>query len=50
MTATGVACAACGAELHDGSKFCHECGAAVALATQTGGSGSSDGHRFAGVA
>jgi adenylate cyclase len=33
MTATGLACAACGTELPPNSKFCNECGAAVATAT-----------------
>jgi adenylate cyclase len=29
MTAAAVACAACGAELRDGDKFCHECGTPI---------------------
>jgi class 3 adenylate cyclase len=33
MTPTGLACAACGIELPPNSKFCNECGAAVATAT-----------------
>ena len=33
MTSTGLACAACGTELPPNSKFCNECGAAVATAT-----------------
>ncbi len=33
MTATGLACAACGIELPPNSKFCNKCGAAVATAT-----------------
>ncbi len=33
MTATGVACGSCGAELRAGDKFCHECAAPVATAT-----------------
>ena len=32
MTATGLACAACGTELPPNSKFCNECGAAVTSA------------------
>ena len=31
MTATGLVCAACGVELRDGDKFCHECGAPVTV-------------------
>ncbi len=31
MTAAGLACAACGIELPPNSKFCNECGAAVAV-------------------
>jgi adenylate cyclase len=31
MTAAGLACAACGTELPPNSKFCNECGAAVAV-------------------
>src|SRR5271154_3456240 len=33
MTATGLACGSCGTELPPNSKFCNECGAAVATAT-----------------
>jgi class 3 adenylate cyclase len=33
MTATGVVCGSCGTELPPNSKFCNECGAAVATAT-----------------
>jgi adenylate cyclase len=33
MTATRLACGSCGAELRADSKFCNECGAAVATAT-----------------
>jgi class 3 adenylate cyclase len=33
MTAAALACAACGTELPPNSKFCNECGAAVATAT-----------------
>ena len=33
MTATGLACAACGIELPPNSKFCNECGAAVSAAS-----------------
>src|ERR1700675_3558409 len=29
MTATGLACGSCGAELRAGDKFCHECAAPV---------------------
>src|SRR5215208_2228226 len=29
MTATGLVCGSCGAELRSGDKFCHECGASV---------------------
>ena len=32
MTATGLACGSCGTELPPNSKFCNECGAAVATA------------------
>jgi len=31
MTVTGLVCAACGVELRDGDKFCHECGASVTV-------------------
>jgi len=34
MTATGLACAACGIELPPNSKFCNECGAAVSAAAK----------------
>ena len=34
MTATGMACAACGTELPPNAKFCNECGAAVSAAAQ----------------
>jgi adenylate cyclase len=34
MTATGLACAACGTELPPNSKFCNECGAAVSAAAE----------------
>ena len=34
MTATGLACAACGTELPPNSKFCNECGAAVTSAVK----------------
>jgi class 3 adenylate cyclase len=33
MTATGLGCQSCGTELPPNSKFCNECGAAVATAT-----------------
>src|SRR5277367_2964303 len=33
MTATGFRCGSCGTELPPNSKFCNECGAAVATAT-----------------
>src|ERR1700757_3777460 len=33
MTAAGVVCRSCGTELPPNSKFCNECGAAVAAAT-----------------
>jgi hypothetical protein len=33
LTATGLLCASCGTELPPNSKFCDECGAAVATAT-----------------
>jgi len=32
MTATGLACGSCGAELQAGDKFCHECAAPVVAA------------------
>jgi class 3 adenylate cyclase len=32
MTATGLACGSCGAELRAGDKFCHECAAPVVAA------------------
>ena len=31
MTATGLACDACGIELPENAKFCLECGAAVSM-------------------
>jgi adenylate cyclase len=31
MTATALVCAACGAELRDGDKFCHECGTPITV-------------------
>ncbi len=34
MTATGLACAACGAGLRDGDKFCHECGTPITAGTK----------------
>jgi class 3 adenylate cyclase len=34
MTATGLACAACGIELPENAKFCLECGAAVSAASK----------------
>ena len=34
MTATGLACAACGTELPPNSKFCSECGALVSAASK----------------
>jgi class 3 adenylate cyclase len=34
MTATGLACSSCGAELPDNAKFCLECGAAVSTAAK----------------
>ena len=34
MTATGVACGSCGAELRAGDKFCHECAAPVVAAAK----------------
>ncbi|HME14796.1 MAG TPA: adenylate/guanylate cyclase domain-containing protein, partial [Mycobacterium sp.] len=33
MTATGFRCGSCGTELPPNSKFCNECGAAIATAT-----------------
>jgi class 3 adenylate cyclase len=33
MTATGLSCGSCGTELPSNSRFCNECGAAVASAT-----------------
>ncbi|HSS24380.1 MAG TPA: zinc-ribbon domain-containing protein [Mycobacterium sp.] len=33
MTAAAVVCGSCGTELPPNSKFCRECGAAVATAT-----------------
>jgi predicted amidophosphoribosyltransferase len=33
MTAAALVCGSCGAELPPNSKFCNECGAAVAIAT-----------------
>src|SRR5580693_8828062 len=33
MTAAALVCGSCGAELAPNSKFCNECGAAVATAT-----------------
>ena len=35
MTATGLACEACGIELPPNSKFCNECGCAVSAAPKT---------------
>src|SRR6516225_9883944 len=35
MTATGLACGSCGAQLRAGDKFCHECAAPVVAATQS---------------
>jgi class 3 adenylate cyclase len=35
MTATGLGCGSCGAELRVGDKFCHECAAPVVAATQS---------------
>src|SRR5262249_48647479 len=32
MTATGLACGSCGAELRAGDRFCHECAAPVVAA------------------
>jgi class 3 adenylate cyclase len=34
MTATGLACAACGTDLPQTSKFCNECGAAVSAGAE----------------
>jgi adenylate cyclase len=34
MTATGLACAACGTDLPETSKFCNECGAAVSAGAE----------------
>ena len=34
MTATGLACGSCGAELRTGDKFCHECAAPVVAAAK----------------
>src|SRR6478672_9408344 len=34
MTATGLACRSCGAELRTGDKFCHECAAPVVAAAK----------------
>jgi uncharacterized OB-fold protein len=33
MTAAALVCGSCGTELPPNSKFCNECGAAVAVAT-----------------
>jgi adenylate cyclase len=33
--AAGLACAACGAELRGGDKFCHECGAPTTVSPKT---------------
>ena len=35
MTATGVACGSCGAELRVGDKFCHECAAPIVAAAKS---------------
>src|SRR5271166_5485831 len=35
MTATGLACGSCGAELRAGDKFCHQCAAPVAEAAKS---------------
>src|SRR4051812_40746211 len=35
MTATGLACGPCGAELRAGDKFCHECAAPVVAAAKS---------------
>jgi class 3 adenylate cyclase len=35
VTATGLACGLCGAELRAGDKFCHECAPPVVAATQS---------------
>jgi class 3 adenylate cyclase len=35
VTATGLACGSCGAELRAGDKFCHDCAAPVVAATQS---------------
>src|ERR1700738_5658689 len=34
MTAAVLACATCGTQRREGDKFCHECGAPVAMATK----------------
>jgi class 3 adenylate cyclase len=34
MTAAALICAACGAELRDTNKFCHQCGARISLSPQ----------------
>ena len=31
MTAAALICAACGAELRENNKFCHQCGARITL-------------------
>jgi class 3 adenylate cyclase len=35
VTATGLACGSCGAELRAGDKFCHDCAAPVVAASQS---------------
>jgi len=35
MTAAGLACGSCGAELRAGDKFCHECAAPVVAAAKS---------------
>jgi adenylate cyclase len=35
MTAAGLACGSCGAELRETDKFCHECAASVVVAAKS---------------
>ena len=34
MTAAALICAACGAELRENNKFCHQCGARITLSPE----------------
>ena len=43
MTAAALVCGSCGTELPPNSKFCNECGAAVADCHDTGGVQAGDG-------